>query len=79
VLSPLTHRDAGSQIIRHVREQENGFEIFIVKLADELLEREVFDTLYEANLLVEHWWSIAPPSSVCIAGPSSTRLGGVVR
>ena len=35
---------------------ENGYvESFNGKLADELLEREVFDTLYEAKVLIERW------------------------
>ena len=35
---------------------ENGYiESFNGKLADELLEREVFDTLYEAKVLIECW------------------------
>ena len=35
---------------------ENGYaESFNGKLADELLEREVFDTLHEAEVLIERW------------------------
>jgi transposase InsO family protein len=35
---------------------ENGYiESFNGKLADEMLEREVFDTLHEAKVLVERW------------------------
>ena len=35
---------------------ENGYiESFNGKLADELLERELFDTLYEAKVLIERW------------------------
>ena len=35
---------------------ENGYvESFNGKLADELLEREVFDTRHEAKVLIEHW------------------------
>jgi len=35
---------------------ENGYcESFIGKLRDELLEREIFDTLLEAKVLVERW------------------------
>ena len=35
---------------------ENGYiESFNGKLADELLEREVFDTLHEARVLIERW------------------------
>jgi len=35
---------------------ENGYiESFNGKLADELLEREIFDTLYEAKVLIERW------------------------
>ena len=35
---------------------ENGYiESFNGKLADELLAREVFDTLHEAKVLVERW------------------------
>jgi len=35
---------------------ENGYiESFNGKLANELLEREVFDTLYEAKVLIERW------------------------
>lgn len=35
---------------------ENGYiESFNGKLADELLEREVFDTLYKAKVLIERW------------------------
>jgi len=35
---------------------ENGYiESFNGKLRDELLNREIFDTLFEAKVLVEHW------------------------
>ena len=35
---------------------ENGYiESFNGKLRDELLKREVFDTLYEAQVLIERW------------------------
>ena len=35
---------------------ENGYvESFNGKLGDELLEREVFDTLFEAKVLIERW------------------------
>jgi transposase InsO family protein len=35
---------------------ENGYvESFNGKLRDELLEREAFDTLLEANVLIERW------------------------
>jgi len=35
---------------------ENGYcESFIGKLRDELLDREIFDTLLEAKVLVESW------------------------
>jgi len=35
---------------------ENGYvESFHGKLADELLEREVFDTLHKAKVLIERW------------------------
>ena len=35
---------------------ENGYiESFNGKLRDELLNLEIFDTLYEAQVLVEHW------------------------
>ena len=35
---------------------ENGYvESFIGKLRDELMAREVFDTLLEAKVLIEHW------------------------
>ena len=35
---------------------ENGYiESFNVKLADELLNREIFDSLYEAKVLIERW------------------------
>ena len=35
---------------------ENDYvESFNAKLADELLEREIFYTLHEANVLIERW------------------------
>ena len=35
---------------------ENGYiESFNGKLRDELLKREIFDTLYEAQILIERW------------------------
>jgi putative transposase len=35
---------------------ENGYvESFNGKLRDELLEREIFDTLWEAKVLIERW------------------------
>ena len=35
---------------------ENGYiESFNGKLANELLEREIFDTLHEAKVLIERW------------------------
>ncbi len=35
---------------------ENGFvESFNGSMADELLNREIFDTFYEAKILIERW------------------------
>ena len=55
---------------------ENGYiESFNGKLADELLEREVFDTLYEAKVLIERWRvhynTIRPHSSLGYRPPAS--------
>ncbi|MEM1026506.1 MAG: IS3 family transposase [Planctomycetota bacterium] len=54
---------------------ENGYvESFNGKLADELLEREVFDTLHEAKVLIERWRvqynSIRPHSSLGYRPPA---------
>jgi putative transposase len=54
---------------------ENGYiESFNGKLADELLEREVFDTLYEAKVLIERWRvqynTIRPHSSLGYRPPA---------
>jgi len=35
---------------------KNGYvESFIGKLRDELFKREIFDTLLEAKVMIEHW------------------------
>lgn len=54
---------------------ENGYiESFNGKLADELLAREVFDTLYEAKVLIERWRvhynTIRPHSSLGYRPPA---------
>lgn len=54
---------------------ENGnVESFNGKLADELLEREVFDTLHEAKVLIERWRvhynTVRPHSSLGYRPPS---------
>ena len=59
---------------------ENGYiESFNGKLADELLEREVFDTLHEAKVLIERWRiqynTIRPHSALGYRPPApETRL-----
>jgi len=41
----------------YVKRQENGYiESFNGKLRDELLNREIFITLEEANVLIGQWW-----------------------
>jgi putative transposase len=59
---------------------ENGYiESFNGKLRDELLKREVFDTLYEAKVLIERWRieynTIRPHSSLgyCPPAPESIQ------
>ena len=54
---------------------ENGYiESFNGKLRDELLKREVFDTLYEAKVLIERWRieynTIRPHSSLGYRPPA---------
>jgi len=59
---------------------ENGYiESFNGKLRDELLNREIFDTLYEAKVLVE-WWRreyncIRPHSSLGYRPPAPEAIG----
>ena len=58
---------------------ENGYiESFNGKLADELLEREVFDTLYEAKVLIERWRvlynTIRPHSSLGYRPPAPEAI-----
>ena len=68
---------------------ENGYvESFNGKLADELLEREVFDTLHEAKVLIERWrvhyntmrphsslgYRPPAPESFVVVEPSSATL-----
>ncbi len=65
---------------------ENGYvESFNGKLADELLEREVFDPLHEAKVLIERWrvhcntmrpYSARPPAPevLCVVEPSFAAL-----
>jgi transposase InsO family protein len=53
---------------------ENGYiESFNGKLRDELLEREIFDTLLEAKVLIEHWRqeynTIRPAQFVGLSAP----------
>jgi len=58
---------------------ENGYiEPFTGKLRDELLKREVFDTLYEAKVLIERWRheynTIRPHSRSVIDQPGSEAI-----
>ena len=58
---------------------ENGYvESFNGKLADELLEREVFDTLHEAKVLIERWRilynTIRPHSALGYRPPSPEAI-----
>ena len=58
---------------------ENGYiESFNGKLRDELLDREIFDTLYEAKVLVERWrWeynTIRPHSSLGYKAPAPEAI-----
>ncbi len=60
---------------------ENGYvESFNGKLADELLEREVFDTLYEATVLIERWRkqynTIRPHCSLGVSSAGSASVLG---
>lgn len=55
---------------------ENGYiESFNGKLADELLEREIFDTLHEAKVLIERWRiqhnTVRPHSSLGYRPPAA--------
>ena len=55
---------------------ENGYiESFNGKLRDELLEREIFDTLLEAKVLIERWRreynTIRPHSCVGLSAPGT--------
>jgi transposase InsO family protein len=71
---------------------ENGYiESFNGKLRDELLEREVFDTVWEAQVLVERWrheyntvrphsaLGYRPPAPEAIAWPSGYELLAALR
>lgn len=58
---------------------ENGYiESFNGKLRDELLNREIFDTLYEAKVLVERWrWeynTVRPHSSLNYKPPAPEAI-----
>ena len=58
---------------------ENGYiESFNGKLRDELLDREVFDTLWEAQVLTERWrWAyntIRPHSSLGYRSPAPEAI-----
>jgi len=58
---------------------ENGYiESFNGKLRDELLKREMFDTLYEAQVLIERWRieynTIRPHSSLGYRPPAPEAL-----
>jgi transposase InsO family protein len=58
------------------RPWENGYiESFNGKLVDELLDREVFDSLYEAKVLIVRWRidynTISPHSSLGYRPPGS--------
>ena len=58
---------------------ENGYvESFSGKLPDELLEREVFDTLFEAKMLIErrrrHYNTVRPHSALGYRAPGSWGL-----
>ncbi len=58
---------------------ENGYiESFNGKLTDELLDREIFDTLYEAKVLVERWrWeynTVRPHSSLGYKPPAPEAI-----
>ena len=58
---------------------ENGYiESFNGKLRDELLNREVFDTLWEAQVLVERWrWeynTVRPHSSLGYRPPAPETI-----
>jgi len=58
---------------------ENGYiESFNGKLRDELLDREIFDTLYEAKVLVDRWrWeynTIRPHSSLGYRPPAPEAI-----
>ena len=63
---------------------ENGYiESFNGKLRDELLEREIFDTLLEAKVLIERWRereynTIRPHSSLWLSAPSTGGDSAVV-
>jgi len=58
---------------------ENGHcESFIGKLRDELLDREIFDTLLEAQVLVERWrrhYNRVRPHSALVTLPPRTSPG----
>ena len=58
---------------------ENGYiESFNGKLKDELLKREIFDTLYEAKILIERWRieynTIRPHSSLGYRPPAPEAI-----
>jgi len=58
---------------------ENGYiESFNGKLRDELLKREIFDTLYEAQVLIERWRieynTIRPHSSLGYRPPAPETM-----
>ncbi len=57
---------------------ENGYiESFNGKLANELLERELFNTLHEAKVLIEHWRvhynTVRPHRSLCYRPPTRSH------
>ena len=61
---------------------ENGYiESFNGKLRDELLDREVFDTLLEAKVLIERWRraynTVRPHSSLGYRPPARRRSSPV--
>ena len=58
---------------------ENGYiESFNGRLGDELLKREIFDTLYEARVLIERWRiqynTIRPHSSLGYRPPAPETI-----
>ena len=58
---------------------ENGYcESFNSKLRDELLNGEIFTTLYEAQVLIENWWrhynAVRPHSSLGYRPPAPQAM-----